>query len=109
MANGNNDVQNLYKLVNDLREKVSEFIGKSEAKDARYDEHITEDKQWKQNMSNELHAIANALLQDQSREEGEKETKSQLAEHWKWIIVVGATLLAGNLPEVVKKLSQLWR
>ena len=104
----NEDIQNLNKIVNDLREKVSEFIGKSEAKDEKYDEHIAEDKQWKEKMGTELHAIANALLQDQSREEGQTETKTKLAEHWKWAIVVIVTLLAGNFIEVMEKLSQIF-
>ena len=102
------EIQNLYKLINDLREKVSAHIGQSSAEHKTFQKHIEKDDKWKDGMEKQVNLIATEIIKDQSREEGEIKTKKKLAEHWKWAIVVGATLLANNLPKFLEGLAKMF-
>ena len=102
------DIQNLYKLIYDLREKVSSHIGQSSAEHKTFQKHIEKDDAWKDSMQKQVNLIATELIKEHSREEGETQTKKKLAEHWKWAIVVGATLMANNLPKFLEGLANLF-
>ena len=89
------DIQNLYKLINDLREKVAEFIGSSETRDKHFESHIENDEKWKNDMESQVTVIAQALLQDQTRDK----TKKEIGGFWYAVIVIIVTLLANLLPK----------
>ena len=89
------DIQNLYKLINDLREKVAEFIGSSQTRDKHFESHIEKDEKWKNDMESQVTAIAQALLQDQTRDK----TKKEIGGFWYAVIVIIVTLLANLLPK----------
>lgn len=102
------DIQNLYKIINDLREKVSVHIGQSSAEHKTFQKHIEKDEEWKDSMEKQVNLIATEIIKEHSREEGETERKKKLAEHWKWAIVVGATLMANNLPKFLEGLAKMF-
>ena len=97
------DIQNLYKLVNDLRVEVSKFIGAATADHEHLseivEEHIEKDDKWKDKMEAQVSAIANALLQDQTHDAAVKETKKEIGGIWYAVIVIVVTLLANLLPK----------
>ena len=100
------DIQNLYKLINDLREKVAEFIGSSETRDEHFETHIKKDDKWKTDMESQVSAIAQALLQDQTRDDAVKETKQELSAKWWAAIAIIGALVAGCLPVLLQKWMQ---
>ena len=89
------DIQNLYKLINNLRVEVREFIAKSGTKDEHFENHIEEWKGWKNGIEAQVTAIANALLQEQTA----KETKKEIGGLWYAVLVIIVTLLANLLPK----------
>ena len=107
------DIQNLYKLINNLSVEVSGFIASTTSEHSHLsetvDKHIEKDEEWKESMDAQLSAIAQSLLQKHARDEGQAEMKTKISEFWKWGIVIVATLIAGNLPEVFDKLSLIFK
>ena len=97
------DIQNLYKLVNDLRVEVSKFIGTATADHEHLseivEEHVQKDDKWKEKMEAQVSVIANALLKDQTHDAAVKTTKKEIGGIWYAIIVIIVTLLANLLPK----------
>ena len=116
------DIQNLYKLVNDLRVQVGQFIGKSnsdhEHLSESFHDHVEEWKKWKGGIESQLNAIANALLQDQARGDVEKEAeqKSQVKKvqkenkwlTWKTTLALCVFAVVANIGDVVKFFAKLF-
>ena len=100
------DIANLYKLINDLRVLVSKFIGESQTKDEQFEKHIEKDDEWKENMESQVSAIANALLQDRTRDDAVNETKKELSAKWWAVIAIIGALVAGCLPVLLEKWIQ---
>ena len=97
------DIQNIYKLVNDLRVEVSKFIGTATADHEHLSEtvedHIEKDDKWKEKIGAEVAAIAQALFQGQTHNTAVKETKKEIGGIWYAVIVIIVTLLANLLPK----------
>ena len=120
------DIQNLYKLVNDLRVQVGQFIGKSnsdhEHLSESFEDHVEEWKDWKGGIESQLNAIANALLQDQTRGDVEKaveektEQKSEKDKDkssdkrllWQTTIVLAIFSILSNLGEIFGFLAKIF-
>ena len=112
------DIQNLYKLINNLRVEVREFIGRSDTKHDHFEDHIRDWKSWKDGTERQLNAIANALLQEQTRDDVEKETEAETERKeenrsnkwllWWTTIVVGAFAILSNIGEVVQFFAKLF-
>ena len=100
------DIQNLYKLINDLRVLVGKWIGESKVKDDQFEKHIEKDDEWKKDMVAQMSAIANALLQDQTHDNAVKETKKELSAKWWAAIAVVSAIIAGCLPVFLQKWIQ---
>lgn len=109
----------------DLRKKVDTIaveVGKGEqAHDNLKDmlgDHIEKDEKWKDKMEGQLTAIANALLQDQTRDDAEKEVEQKSEAQtvhkenkwltWKTTIAVCAFGVLANIGEVFKFLAKLF-
>ena len=111
------DIQNLYKLINDLRVEVSDFIGRSDTKHDHFEDHITDWKSWKDNTEGQLNVIANALLQEQTRDHVEKEAEAETERKdekrgdkwllWWTTIVVGAFAILSNIGEFVQFFAKI--
>ena len=109
----------------DLRTKVDTIaveVGKGDKAHENLKEmlgaHITKDDKWKEKMSAQVGAIAQALLQDQTRDDAEKQAEKktevqQVEKKNKWItwkttlVVCGFGVLA-NIGEVVKFFAKLF-
>ena len=116
------EIQNLYTLLTDLKAQVSGFIGESKAKDKEFDKHIVKDERWKENTENQLNAIANALLQDQTRDtiekavedkteqksEKDKDTSSNKRLLWQTTIVLSIFSVITNLDKIFGFLSKIF-
>ena len=111
------DIQNLYKLISNLQAEVREFIGRSDTKHDHFENHIGDWKGWKDRTEGQLNAIANALLQEQTRDNVEKEAETETERKeekrgdkwllWWTTIVVGAFAILSNIGEVVEFLAKI--
>ena len=112
------DIQNLYKLIQDLRAEVREFIGRSDTKHDHFEEHIDKDDDWKDKMEGQLTAIANALLQEQTRDNVEKEVVAETERKeekrgdkwllWWTTIVVGAFTILSNIGDILQFMAKIF-
>ena len=112
------DIQNLYKLLSDLKAQVSGFIGRSDTKHEHFDDHIKGSEKRQERIESQLNAIANALLQEQTRDNVEKEveTKTEKQEDkrdnkwllWRITVVAGVFTILSNLGECFQFLAKLF-
>ena len=112
------DIQNLYKLLSDLKAQVSGFIGRSDTKHEHFDDHIKGSEKWQESTESQLNAIANALLQEQTRDNVEKEVEVKTDKQedkrdnkwlmWRITIVAGAFTILSNLGEIFGFLAKLF-
>ena len=116
------DIQTLFKLVNDLRVEVSKFIGKSNSDHEHlsegFDKHVKEWKGWRESTESQLNAIANAILQDQTRDTAEKEVETKIEKQeetrdnkwlmWRITIVAGAFTILSNLGQIFGFLAKIF-
>lgn len=80
-------------------------------------EHIKKDDRWKEDMASQVTVIAQALLQDQARDDTEKEAQQgaaakKVAEKNKWLtwkttVAVGGFAVLANIGEVVDFFAKL--
>ena len=112
------DFRDLRSEVNTIAQKVAQGEKAHEHLEKMLGDHIKKDDKWKEDMGAQVTAIANALLQDQTRDDAEKEAeqksdakKVELKNKWlTWkttLAVCGFAVLA-NIGEVVKFLAKLF-
>ena len=105
------EVQNITKEVakgEQAHDNLKEMLGN----------HIKKDDKWKEDMGAQVTAIANALLQDQTRDDTEKEAEQKLEVKkverknkwltWKTTLAVCGFAVLANIGEVVKFLAKLF-
>ena len=116
------DIQNLYKLISDLKAQVSGFIGRSDTKHEHFDKHITHSEKRQERIESQLNAIANALLQEQTRDNVEKEVEVKTDQQeeksdekstnkrllWQTTIVLGIFSILSNIDEVFGFLAKIF-
>ena len=112
------DIQNLYKLLSDLKAQVSGFIGRSDTKHEHFDDHIKGSEKRQERIESQLNAIANALLQEQTRDNVEKEveTKTEQQEEkstnkrllWQTTIVLAIFSVLSHLGEIFGFLAKIF-
>lgn len=116
------EIQTLYKLISNLQSELRGFIGRSDTKHEQFDDYIREAKDKDEKLDSQLTAIANALLQDQTRDAVEKEVEEKTEQKeekdedkssnkrqlWQTTIVLGIFSILTNLEKIFGFLAKVF-
>ena len=112
------DFRDLRKDVNNIAKEVAKGEKAHENLENMLGEHIKKDDKWKEDMAAQVTVIAQSLLQDQTRDDAEKEAEQKSDAKkverknkwltWKTTLAVCGFAVIANIGEVVKFLAKLF-
>lgn len=112
------DFRDLRKEVRDISKEVAKGEKAHDNLKEMLGEHIKKDDKWKEDMGAQVTAIANALLQDKTRDNVEKEAEAETEKQeekrsnkwltWKTTLAVCGFAVIANIGEVVKFFAKLF-